>query len=141
MLYVDKTVFIQVGNFLVLLFLLNRILYRPVRKILGQRGEEMNSLQSAIGDYRTKVEHLTKDLEENLTGARKEGFREKESLKQTGLSEEKDMLHAAASSAGEKIMNAREEIERKAREARDSLEKDLALFAKEVAEKIMGRSI
>ncbi len=43
MLEINNTLIIQIANFLVLLFLLNIILYKPIRKILGQRQEEMRT--------------------------------------------------------------------------------------------------
>ena len=36
---------IQIANFLVLLFVLNLIAYRPIRRIMSQRREEMDALE------------------------------------------------------------------------------------------------
>ena len=41
----DWTVFIQLINFLLILWILNRILYRPIRNILRQRKEKMDGLE------------------------------------------------------------------------------------------------
>ena len=81
MLKVDYTLFVQIANFLFLLFLLNIILYRPIRKILGRRTEEMDSYQDAIGDFQNRSARHSTELEENMAEARKEGYREKENLK------------------------------------------------------------
>ena len=76
-----------------------------------------------------------------MIGARKEGYKEKENLKNTGLEEEKKMLQGAISSAEEKIGTAKEEIQRNAVNARQSLENEIRLFSQELAEKILGRSV
>lgn len=140
-IYPNVTVFIQVANFLFLLFILNILLYRPIRKILGRRSEEVNSLQETIDDFRNRSGHCAKKLEENLVGARSEGYKEKENLKNTGLDEEKGMLQEATTRAEEQIGKAKEEIARSVVDARQSLENEVAVFSKELAEKILGRSI
>ena len=141
MLKIDYTVFIQIANFLVLLFILSIILYKPIRKILGQRKAEIDSFQTLIEELQAKFDKHTKELEENMVGARKEGYKEKENLKDAGVEVEKKTVQEALSSAEEKIGSAREEIERDAVNARQSLEDEIKLFSQELAEKILGRSI
>jgi F-type H+-transporting ATPase subunit b len=140
-IYPNITVLFQITNFLLLLFLLNIIVYRPIRKILGQRGDEVISYQEMVEDFQSRSEKDAKTLEENVAGARSEGFREKESLKSAGLEEEKLMLQEAVSSAEEKIGKAKGEIDRNTVQARQSLEEEVRVFSQELAEKILGRSI
>ncbi len=141
MLDINYTLFIQIANFLFLLFILNILLFKPIRKILGERSHEMGSYEGQIGDFRGKSDQYEKELQENMVGARKEGFQEKEGLKNEGLGTEKELLQEATSAAGEKIGKAKQDIESKAGDARATLENEVAAFSKELAEKILGRSI
>ncbi|MGD2124610.1 MAG: hypothetical protein PVG99_00930 [Desulfobacteraceae bacterium] len=141
MLKIDFTLIIQIANFLFLLFILNILLYRPIRKILTRRREEMDSYEGMIGDFQNKSAQYTKELEESVAWARREGAKEKETLKSDGLEEEKGMLGEATSEAAGKIEQARDEISRTLVDARQSLENELAVFSKELAEKILGRSV
>ena len=140
-IYPNITVFFQVANFLLLLFLLNIIVYRPIRKILGRRGDEVVSYQEMAENFQSRFEKDAKTLEENMAGARREGFKEKENLKTAGLEEEKSMLQGAISSAEEKIRKAKGEIDRNTVQARQSLQEEVKVFSQELAEKILGRSI
>ncbi len=140
-IYPNITVLFQIANFLLLLFLLNIIVYRPIRKILGQRGDEVVSYQEMVEDFQGRSEKDAKTLEENMAGARSEGFKEKENLKRAGLEEEKLMLQEAISSTEEKIGKAKGEIDRSRVQARQSLEEEVRVFSQELAEKILGRSI
>ena len=101
----------------------------------------MNSLQETIEDFQNRSGHCAKELEENLVGARSEGYKEKENLKNAGLDEEKGMLQEATTRAEEQIGKAKEEIARSVVDARQSLENEVAVFSKELAEKILGRGI
>ena len=140
-LYPNYTLFIQIANFLFLLFLLNVILYRPIRKILGQRKMEIQVFEGDIGELQAKSVQYEQELEENAAGARNEGFKEKEALKGEGLEEEKGLLDVAMASAAEKVDQAKEEIGRKIGEARRSLEEEMAAFSQELAQEMLGRSL
>ena len=88
----DITVFIQIVQFLFLLFVLNMIFYRPIRRILSQRSDKEKDLYENIEGFRKKSDQYLKDLEENYKGARGEGFKEKDILKQAGTETEKEIL-------------------------------------------------
>jgi F-type H+-transporting ATPase subunit b len=51
MLEINSTFFFQIGNYLLLLLLLNIVLFRPIRRIMIRRDEEVDSLQKSIEDY------------------------------------------------------------------------------------------
>ena len=88
----DWTVFIQAANFLILIFILNIILYRPIRNLLIQRKEKIDGLEQ-------NVENATNDLEEKMATydagireARKKGLMEKEALVNAATDEEKEII-------------------------------------------------
>ncbi len=141
MLNVDGTLFVQIVNFLVLLFLMNIILYKPIRGIIAKRDEEMESRQNSVQEYREKAEKDQKGIEEGLIAARKEGFMEKESFKSQGLDKEKEILREAGSSVEKKLGAAKKDLEARLVDVRKSLEGDIQMFSSELAEKILGRSV
>ncbi len=141
MLQIDNSLLIQIINFLFLLFILNLLLYKPIRTIISKRKEEFSSLEKAIAEYQAKIEEETRLVQESEINARKEGFKEKEALKGKGLEEEKAILEQAMSQAGDKVKRAKEDIEAKMVEVKRALEDQVALFSKELAEKILGRSV
>jgi F-type H+-transporting ATPase subunit b len=141
MLEINHTLFIQMGNFLLLLFLLNVLLFRPIRRILAQRNEEMESLERMIEDYQSRADENEKGIEENMVLARKEGLGEKEDLRNEGQKQEQGILQEANAGLEEKMGKARKEMERKMAEVRKALQDQTAAFSMELAEKILGRSI
>ncbi len=141
MLEINNTLIIQIANFLVLLFLLNIILYKPIRKILGQRQEEMRTSEETIEDLTDRSSQLNEELGQNTSAARKDGFKEKEDRKNEGRDEEAKMVQQAIDSVGEKITKAKGDIAHNMAGLRQSLEKEVSLFSQELAEKVLGRSI
>jgi F-type H+-transporting ATPase subunit b len=141
MLEINSTFFFQIGNFLLLLLLLNIVLFRPIRRIMIRRDEEVDSLQKSIENYQGRSEQNEKNIEEGMVLARKDGFAVKEKLKGKGLEEEKLVLQGANSSVEEKLGKAKSEMEIKMADVRKALKDQVAGFSTELAEKILGRSI
>jgi F-type H+-transporting ATPase subunit b len=141
MLKIDLSLFIQIANFLLLLFLLNIFLYRPIRRVLNRRRDETDSLQKTIEDYHDRSDRNERGIEEGVVQARKDGFEEKENLKGQALEEEKAILREAVSSVEEKKAEANRELGNKMADVKKILEDQVAEFSQELAEKILGRSI
>jgi len=141
MLEIDVTLFFQIADFLLLLILLNILLYKPVRNIIRQRNEQVSSLQATVEDLSSKAQQEEVALKENVALARKEGFKEKENLKAQGIEEEKSIVQQAMTQAEQKVGAARSEIETTLAEVRKTLEEQVSIFSKELAEKILGRTV
>lgn len=141
MLEINFTILLQIFTFLLLVFFLNIILFRPIRKILTRRNEETNSLQTMIDELQNRSEENEKGIEQGMAQARKEGYVEKENFKGQGLKEEKGIIQVASTTVEEKIASARKEMEKKIAEARKGLEGEMTDFSNELAEKILGRTI
>lgn len=141
MLQIDQSLLIQMGNFLLLVILLNIFLYRPIRRIIAQRSEEVGSLEHSIREYQEKAEENEKGIQEHMVQARKEGFLAKESLKTEGVEQEKEILQESSSKVEERIAKARNNIDRQLKDVRKILDEQVAVFSKELAEKILGRNV
>lgn len=141
MLSIDYTLVIQIVNFLVLLFVLNIFLYKPIRGILAKRHEEEAFLNESIDSFNGQSDQNEKGIEEGSIQARKEGVSEKAGIKGQGQEKEHGILQDAYATAEEKIGDAKKEIENRMNDVRKSLEDQVALFSNELAEKILGRRI
>ncbi len=141
MLNIDYSLLIQIANFLFLLILLNIILYRPIRRILIRRKNEMSSMEEIAQALRSKADNYSEEFEENLSDMKKKGLKEKGDLKNQGIEEEKEMLRNTYSSVEEKIHKTRIDIQDRVSQVRQSLQTELETFSHEFAEKILGRDI
>ena len=136
-----ESIIIQILNFLILLFLLNLIVYRPIRGILGKRKEEMDSSSNVTDEWMRKIEKYSTEIEENIDSTRREGLKERTNLRDKGLSTEKELLQGAYSQVEEALGKAKKEIKQKINNARDSLQDEIDSFSRELAEKLLGRNL
>jgi F-type H+-transporting ATPase subunit b len=141
MLNIDYTLLIQIANFLFLLILLNIIAYRPVRGILNKRREEMLVSEERAENWKQKADQFAEELEGNVARTREKGQKEKESIKDQGVAQEKEMIQEAHSSVEEKIEKVRAEIQERVALVSGSLQKEVDAFSRELAEKMLGRGI
>jgi F-type H+-transporting ATPase subunit b len=139
MLTIDYTLIIQLLNFLLLILLLNIIVFRPVRKMLNKRKEEMSSDVESTQGWGQKAERYSEELRANISNVRKNGIKEKEVLKSEGLEAEKKMLKDTYSIVEDKTSKAMAELEKKRIKARDSLEKEIKGFSTDLVQKFLGR--
>ncbi len=140
-IYPDYTLLIQIINFLILVFILNKILYRPIRYILAKRDQEFNKLISLIDSIKRQVIEKQKSIEEGLIQARRLGSMERESLKEEATEYERKILKETYAVVEEKLVKAKEELERKIEQIQRDLQKEVILFSKELAERILGRRL
>ena len=135
------TVVIQVAVFLLVLFILNLIVYRPIRGILISRKEEMSSSEDQANDWMRKADEYSEEIEENMIAIRSEGLKEKSDLRNKGLETEKELLEDAYARVEASAGKAKEEIKEKINNARVSLQEEMEGFSHELAAKILGRSL
>ena len=141
MVSVDGSVFIQIVNFLFLIWVLNIVLFRPIRGVLSKRKEKIAGMQQDIetlaGDALEKDDAFSKGIRE----ARAAGIKQKEALMAQAAEEEKRLIGEINAKAQVGLSEAREKISKEAAGVRESLEKELDTFAEAIGQKILGRAV
>ncbi len=141
MISVNNSLILQIVNFLFLIWVLNLILYRPIRGIIRQRKEKIEDLEKSIAASQKDAEEKQLSLTLGIRDARAKGIREKEMIVQAAEEEEKQILDRLARKAQADLAQIREKVARESEAARRSLEKELGTFASAIAQKILGRSV
>jgi F-type H+-transporting ATPase subunit b len=138
MLEVNGWFFVQLANFLILLFLLNTILFKPILKLFKERDDNTKgALESANGMDREKDVVLAK-IEEKLSGARTEASSIFENLSNEGLEVQKSSVQSAQQESIEINKKAKAELETATNTARNALKSDIEAFSKQIVEKLVG---
>ncbi len=141
MISVDYTLFIQMANFIALIFILNAILYKPIRKILIERKKKIQGYKEGIEGLQRDASETDETFQAKISEARQQGVQEKEALKQTGQEEEKRLIDEINQKAQAELEAVRAQIAKDAEDARRGLEKEIKVFSAAIAEKILGRAV
>ncbi len=141
MISVDLTLFIQMINFVILIWALNFVLYRPIRGIIAQRREKVNGLETTIEQFEQDVEEKSEEIQTGIKAAREKGQKEKESLEQAAREEEMQRKEKINEKAKQDLAEIREKVARETQEVRQSLQPQIDSFADQISEKILGRTV
>jgi len=140
MVSVDASVFIQIVNFIFLIFVLNIVLYKPIRKVLIQRKEKITGLEQGVDAADRDAKEEDDAFMSGVKDARVSGLKEKEILLQEASGEEKKILEKINKKAQEDLAEVREKIAKNAESVGKSLHQELDVFANEIGQKILGRA-
>jgi F-type H+-transporting ATPase subunit b len=137
----DGSLIIQIANFLLIIWILNLILYRPIRNILRQRKEKIEGLELRIETYNEDAQKKDDAFASGIQEARAKGLKEKETLLQAAAEEEKQMIADVNTQAQAELVEIRQKIEKDAEAARASLQEKVDEFANDICQKILGRKV
>ena len=141
MISVDITVLIHIINMIALMFILNKVLYKPVLDIMEKRQDALGALSDDVDKYDRDAQSRQAEIDRKM---RKASAKAKEAL---------DAARNEAAEAGAKqIAVARLEAEKEKEkqvaqvhvefeETREQLLGNTEVFAQEMASKILGRSL
>jgi len=137
----DLSLFVQIANFLIIIWVLNIILYRPIRNILTKRKEKITSLEQNIEKLDENAAEKDEAFLSGVKDARTRGLSEKEILLKQGAEEEKKIIEQINKKAQANLAEVREKISKDVENVRASLYKEIDTFANAISEKILGRAV
>jgi len=141
MIDIDWTLYAQIINFLLLVFLLNVVLFRPIRKALKDRQAKLLAQETEINVLTDKGRSLEDEIKEELAAARRAGAGARESLKQEGVQAEATLLEEVKRQAELEWATVEKKIKADMAKARASLKTQAQSFAQLLATKILGREL
>ena len=141
MISVDGSLFIQIANFLLLIWVLNVVLYKPIRNVLIQRKEKIGGMEQSIESAAADALEKENAFAEGIKEARTKGIKERDALIQEASQEEKRVVDEINKRAQANMAEVKEKIAREAEGVRVSLQSEIDAYAQAIGEKILGRAI
>ncbi|MBM4275164.1 MAG: hypothetical protein FJ134_11985 [Deltaproteobacteria bacterium] len=141
MIDIDWTLFAQLVNFLVLVYLLNVVLFRPIRMNLKARQGKLAGYEGDIARFREEEQGLQAEVKEKLTEARRQGLSQRESLRQEGSQAEASLLEQVKQEVEAEWSRVEAQIKADMDKARQALKAQTQSFAQSLAAKFLGREV
>jgi F-type H+-transporting ATPase subunit b len=127
--------------FIFFVFLLNRLLFRPIGRVLDQRQNltegSANEARAARRIYETRLA----EYEATIRQARAESYKQSEQERAVALEERRRVLDEAKQNAHEQIDRAKQEIEKQVTQARSALESESRQIAENISRTVLGRTV
>lgn len=141
MVELNSTLFIQIVNFIFLIFILNQLLYKPIIRVVNERKQLVSDAQEEANRFEQSVEQKTAEYEEKLKYAQKESAVVREQLKNEGSEQAKAIMQEATREVAGIVDEFKGKIADEQEKARQVLRKKTQKIAAEISEKILGRTV
>jgi len=137
----DYTILVQMVNFIILIFILNALLYKPILGIIGKRKQKMDESDSEIKHMNQTVEQKMAEYEEKVRLAKVDAMEQKNAIVKQGSDVAKGIIDAVRGEIPAMMEQFHAKMEKEVEEARAILHSQSQKISLDIAEKVLGRSI
>ncbi len=141
MVSLDYTILVQMVNFIILIFILNALLYKPILGIIGKRKQKMDESDSEIKRMNQTVEQKMAEYEEKVRLAKVDAMEQKNAIVKQGSDVAKGIIDAVRGEIPAMMEQFHAKMEKEVEEARAILHSQSQKISLDIAEKVLGRSI
>ena len=141
MISVDWTLGLQFLNFMILLIILNKILDRPLKKIMAERHETITGLHAGAKDLEASIDEKMQRYQQQLSDAKSQANEERNKLKKAASEEETKLLAEAHKKAISRLEAIKSQVATEAGAASKTLKIEAKSLAKQMTTKILDREL
>ncbi len=141
MISLNATLFIQIINFIFLMWFLNKFLFKPMLKILDERKQRVENDFLKAKELQEKIEKGFLEYKKELEKARTEGAAIRFKAREDATKKLNEELTKAKEEANKYIEEFKQEIEKSKEMMKKQLEKDIENIAKSLCSTLLGREI
>lgn len=137
----DGTLFLHIILIVLMVFILNATLFRPINKILEERERHTHGRSDEARDILRRVESSIGNYEHSLREVRAEGYQLLESQRSEAMNRRQAELNALREELNQTVEQEKSDIQTQSQQAQANIEGDTARIAGEISAQILGRPI
>lgn len=137
---INETLILQIISFLIFLFIINRIMFRPLRKVMNERESYIENIQKDIVAAENQLEDLTNQVQAQERAVRNEAFEQKEQLEASGSQQAAEIFASTREEINTLRAEAQKEVDARISAARKHVQKESESLAKNIIETVLYRS-
>ncbi len=141
MVSMDITLFLQIVNAFVLMFLLNGVIYKPVLKVLKERSAKLQGMRNDVVKYEDNARRRQEEVDKKMHKASTQAKAALDTARAGAKAAGEEKLAAIKAEADAEKDTQLAVVKGQVEAARKELEAGLDGFASAMAGKILGRSL
>ena len=138
---INETMIIQLISFLIFLYIINRVMFRPLRKVMAERDAHIKRIKADTSQAQDRIESISIQIRDQEADARQAAFQLKAELEDQGSSEASSMLSAARKEIAAANESTRKEVTAMVASARQDIQKESEVLATSIIETILERRL
>jgi len=136
---INHTLFFQLASFLLLLFLLNRVMFRPLRQVIKEREALLTGMADDISSTEQSYTDIGHQIESQESAARREASRLRDEIEAFGQQSAATVLEQAREQINALKAKAKEETTAQLAAARQEIEREAAAISDQMIASVLGR--
>lgn len=137
----DGTLILHVLIIVLMVWVLNRTLYKPINRILEAREKRTRGRLTEAQEILRDVSGKVSDYEKGLRQARADAYAQSEQERTAAMQERQGKLTEMRQQLAESIATEKQAIQKQAGEARASVENESRRIAREIGERVLNRPV
>jgi F-type H+-transporting ATPase subunit b len=137
----NVTLLVQMVNFLILIVLLQRFLYKPLTQFLATRADGIKRSLEEAKAAREAAANAQQEYEARIAATRREAAALRESAVREVEEERQRLLKVSRDEAARLLTEAKAQIEQEVKRAKAELRAEVVGLSLGVAERLIGRSL
>ncbi|MBW1837648.1 MAG: hypothetical protein JRF71_09210 [Deltaproteobacteria bacterium] len=138
---INETLIVQLVSFLIFLYIINRIMFRPLRGIMRERDSYIEEFKIDIADAGNELKVLADQLKDRESAVKKEAFALKEEREKSGSRQAEEIFDTTREKIQTLSKKAKSEVDAKIADARRSIQKESEALAASIMEKMLDRRL
>jgi F-type H+-transporting ATPase subunit b len=136
---INETLIIQLLSFLIFLFIINRLMFRPLKDVMSRRESHIGGVKHEIEKAIADLDQATQKIQEEEAAIKKEAFEIRKKLEESGGREAHRIFSAVRGDISELRIKAEEQIQRQVLESKRQVKKESEELAMAMIEKLLDR--
>jgi F-type H+-transporting ATPase subunit b len=141
MISINATLVVQVIQFLILVFILNRLMFRPILRLINARKEFIDKTKNEIENIELDTKRLRDEYLLRETHARKAASRERTRIRDEGIISAEEFLDVSRKEVTSIRAEAEKTAEEQLNKTRPFLQGEAEVLAEDITERVIGRRI
>jgi F-type H+-transporting ATPase subunit b len=138
---INETAIVQLISFLIFLFIINRVMFRPLRKAISARERYVEEAREDIVKAEKEVVQLLDQLEQRKSAAREAAFALNRELEAGADKQAEELLTVTREEIETLKANAEKEIDAQISQAKEKIKKESDSLVVHIMEHILNRRL
>ena len=138
---INETLFIQLISFLVFLFIMNRIMFKPLKATIDEREKRIVDISKGIVDTKQRMGDILKQLKEKEAEVREEANAYNTVLQEEGNKTAAEIYADFQETISKLKRKTEDQVNSQISEARKQLEAESEILAVGIMEKMLNRRL
>ena len=138
---INETLFVQLISFLIFLFIINRIMFRPLQNTMSERESYIDQTKRDIADATQELQSLTNKLQTKEKETRNQALELQVEIEKSGKKEAATIFASVQEEIKAKKETTEKEVETLLSDARKNIKKESESLAVNIMECLLDRRL